>query len=236
MGSGARRLSAGALQRPHLDGKAVAKAALLDEYGLPADGATMGRPIIGMISRMVDQKGFDLIEALAGDLHPPRRDLRGPRHRRPAVSGSLDRSVGRASRPHRRAHRLRRAARASDRGGRRHLPDAVAIRAVRPQSDVQSSVRHGAGGPGRRRACGHGRRRFGRGSTPGSGGRGFVFREYTPEALLGGAAARAWRSSRTGRRWRALQMAGMAVDHSWDRSARSTSKYTNERSARRALG
>ncbi len=53
-----------------LAGKAGAKAALLARYQLPA-GAT-SRPLVGMISRMVDQKGFDLIAALADDL--PRLD------------------------------------------------------------------------------------------------------------------------------------------------------------------
>ena len=36
-------------------------------------------------------------------------------------------------------------ARAPDRGGRRRLPDAVALRAVRPQPDVQPALRHAAG-------------------------------------------------------------------------------------------
>ena len=44
-----------------LDGKRAAKRALLDRYGLPADEGTVKRPLIGMVSRMVDQKGFDLV-------------------------------------------------------------------------------------------------------------------------------------------------------------------------------
>src|SRR5262249_53726901 len=49
-------------------GKKAAKAALLSRYGLPADDLTMKRPLVGMVSRMVDQKGLDLIATLAGRL------------------------------------------------------------------------------------------------------------------------------------------------------------------------
>ena len=51
-----------------LSGKREAKAAVLQRYGLPADEAALARPLIGMVSRMVDQKGFDLIAATLDDL------------------------------------------------------------------------------------------------------------------------------------------------------------------------
>src|SRR5262249_37401362 len=51
-----------------LSGKGAAKRELLARYRLPADDATLARPLVGMISRMVDQKGFDLIAAAAADL------------------------------------------------------------------------------------------------------------------------------------------------------------------------
>ena len=47
---------------------------------------------------------------------------------------------------------------------------------------------------------------------------GFVFREYTGEALLT-ALGRALRIFPDRPRWRALQLAGMRQDNSWDRSA-----------------
>jgi len=50
-----------------LTGKMLNKRALLEEYRLPVDTASMKRPLVGMVSRMVDQKGFDLIAALADD-------------------------------------------------------------------------------------------------------------------------------------------------------------------------
>ena len=45
-----------------LEGKAVCKRALLEEVGLPSKP---DRPLIGMISRLVEQKGFDLVEQAA---------------------------------------------------------------------------------------------------------------------------------------------------------------------------
>lgn len=50
-------------------GKVECKRALLAEYGLPLEN--MNRPLIGMVSRFVHQKGFDLIAGIAGQL----RDL-----------------------------------------------------------------------------------------------------------------------------------------------------------------
>jgi starch synthase len=49
-----------------LSGKRECKRALLAEFGLPA--GSLDRPIIGMVSRMTDQKGFDLIADVANSL------------------------------------------------------------------------------------------------------------------------------------------------------------------------
>jgi starch synthase len=48
---------------------------------------------------------------------------------------------------------------------------------------------------------------------------GFVFDEYSPEALLA-TLRRALAAFSDGAKWSALQVAGMQEDHSWDRSAR----------------
>ena len=47
-----------------LSGKAAAKREVLDAVGLPVDEAAMRRPLIGIISRIVDQKSFDLVAAV----------------------------------------------------------------------------------------------------------------------------------------------------------------------------
>ncbi|MCC7034834.1 MAG: glycogen synthase GlgA [Acidobacteria bacterium] len=54
--------------RDDLGGKAAAKRMLLGTYRLPMDEEAMARPLVGMVSRMVDQKGLDLIAAIAGEL------------------------------------------------------------------------------------------------------------------------------------------------------------------------
>ena len=49
-------------------GKAAAKADVLARYDIPVTRATLKRPLVGLVSRMVDQKGFDLLAASAADL------------------------------------------------------------------------------------------------------------------------------------------------------------------------
>jgi starch synthase len=51
-----------------LDGKALAKRRLLEAFGFENAAELLSRPVIGMVSRMVDQKGLDLIAAAARDL------------------------------------------------------------------------------------------------------------------------------------------------------------------------
>jgi len=50
----------------NLEGKRVDKLALLDEFALLKDNP--GRPVLGVISRFADQKGFDLIAQIAREL------------------------------------------------------------------------------------------------------------------------------------------------------------------------
>ena len=52
--------------------------------------------------------------------------------------------------------RLQRGARALDRGGERHVPDALAVRALRPEPDVQPALRHHSGRAAHRRTGGFG--------------------------------------------------------------------------------
>ena len=52
----------------NLEGKAAAKRALLETFGFTITDELLARPVIGMVSRMVDQKGLDLIASAAGEL------------------------------------------------------------------------------------------------------------------------------------------------------------------------
>jgi len=54
--------------REHLSGKAVCKRALLSRFGLAMGDDAMARPIVGMVSRLVEQKGLDLVQAASDTL------------------------------------------------------------------------------------------------------------------------------------------------------------------------
>ena len=130
-----------------LSGKRACKLDLLHRFGLPQEAE---RPIIAIISRLVAQKGYDLIKEAASSI---------------LATGAFFIALGagqyedflQSLRDHdpagRHLQRLRRrAAGTPDRGRRRHFPDAFAIRAVRTESDVQYALWHGAGGEGHRGA------------------------------------------------------------------------------------
>ena len=231
VGSGARSVPAGAVQRGRPRRARPRRSARCSRASAcrPTTRRWRGRSS-GMISRMVDQKGFDLIARARRRAAGARRHVRRARHRRGALPGLVD-GAGRARIPiaigarigfdEALAHLIE--------GGRRHLPDAVAVRAVRAESDVQPALRHGAGRARGRRPGRHGARLRARGSRAATG---FVFADYTPAALLG-ALRRALALFADRRRWRALQAAGMRQDFSWDRSAREYVKIY-ERAVRQA--
>lgn len=52
----------------NLGGKLAAKRAMLQRYGLPTDDVALARPVVGMVSRLVPQKGLDLIVEVADEL------------------------------------------------------------------------------------------------------------------------------------------------------------------------
>jgi starch synthase len=52
----------------HLEGKDAAKRLVLEVFGLPAAGDAGRRPLVAMISRLVDQKGLDLVAQIADEL------------------------------------------------------------------------------------------------------------------------------------------------------------------------
>ena len=211
----------------NLAGKAAAKADVLARYHLPVIPT---RPLVGMISRMVDQKGFDLIAALADDL--------------PLLDASF--VVLGTGEARYEDWWTRLAAAHPDRIGVRigfdeslaHLIEAGADVLLMPSRfepcglNQMYSLRYGTvpvvravGGladtvtdyaPGRKTST------------------GFVFEPYTPAALLE-ALSRALALYPNRQKWKALQATGMRQDHSWDRSAREYVKiYTRALRARAA--
>ncbi|PWT81432.1 MAG: glycogen synthase GlgA [Blastocatellia bacterium] len=198
-----------------MSGKQVAKRELLARYGLATDANALSRPLIGMVSRMVDQKGFDLIATVTDDI--PRFDagwvvLGSGEARYESLWTDLAR-------------------RFPDRIGARIGYDEALAHLVEAGADLFLM-------PSRFEPCGLNQMYSLRyGAVPvvhGVGGlcdtvrdyapddpesTGFMFREYTPAAVLV-ALRRAVSLFYDPERWRALQLTGMRQDNSWDRSAR----------------
>jgi starch synthase len=209
------RFLPGPFQADDLSGKALAKREVLLRYKLPVDQPTFARPLIGMISRMVDQKGFDLLASLADEL--PRLEatwvLLGTGEAR-----YQNLWTGLAA---------------------RH-PDRIGVR-IDFSEELAHLIEGGADiflMPSRFEPCGLNQMyslRYGtvpvvhqvggladtvRDFTPKAvTSTGFVFQEYTRTALLA-ALQRALTVFQDPSRWRALQVAGMRRDNSWDHSAR----------------
>jgi starch synthase len=198
-----------------LSGKRTAKRAVLAEYGLPVDHGTMERPLIGMISRMVDQKGLDLIAALAGQL--------------PALAANFM-VLGTGEPRYQDMWRLLAAAHPRQFGVRIGFDEALAHR-IEAGCDLflmpslfepcglnqMYSLRYGTV-PIVRSVGGLADTVEDVDRHPDSG-TGFVFTAYDPGTLLE-TLQLALAAFRDRIRWRATQMRGMQRDHSWDRSAR----------------
>jgi starch synthase len=208
-----------------LSAKAASKAAVLEEFNLPADAAARVRPLIGMISRMVDQKGFDLLAALAGELttlgaafvvlgtgDPRYQDL----WRRLAAEFP-DRIAARIGFDERLAHLIE--------GGADIF--LMPSRFEPCGLNQMYSLRYGTV-PVVRRVGGLADTVIDQADSSGGAARanGFSFDEYTPEALLS-VLRRALALFQNPAAWRELQVAGMEADHSWDRSAREYVKIYN---------
>jgi starch synthase len=198
-----------------LRGKGAAKRKLLESYGLPAKAKDRSRPLIGMISRMVDQKGFDLIAALVDELPKLGAGI--------VVLGTGDRRYEEMWRDLAAKHPTAIASRIGFDEALAHL--------IEGGSDIFLM-------PSRFEPCGLNQMyslRYGTipvvRATGGLNdtvldvdpetcrGTGFRFVEYTPEALLG-AIRRALAAFGNRPLWRRIQKAGMRQDFSWDASAR----------------
>jgi len=198
-----------------LDGKTAAKRELLERCRLPASVEALARPVVGLISRMVDQKGFDLLADIADEL--PRLGaavvLLGSGERR-----YEDLWLALATR----------------------YPDRVAVH-IGFDERLAHLIEAGADlflMPSRFEPCGLNQMyslRYGtvplvhatggladtvRNFDAATGsGTGFTFDEYSPQALLGTLrwALGVFMDRRT---WQRIQQSGMRQDHSWAASAR----------------
>ena len=197
----------------NLEGKMNAKVALLLHVTLPADARIQTRPLIGLISRLTDQKGFDLIGAAAGALMELDATWvmlgSGERHYeelwRALASRYPDRVSATIGFDERLAHLIEAGADIFLMPSRFEpcgLNQMYSLRygtvpVVRATGGLKDTVRDAA--------------------EP--NGTGVTFAEYTPAALVD-AVRRALELFKDKQRWEGLQRAGMAVDPSWDASAR----------------
>ncbi|MDQ3488198.1 MAG: glycogen synthase GlgA [Acidobacteriota bacterium] len=196
-----------------LAGKNEAKCALLQEVGLTADEAAMSRPLVGLISRLTDQKGFDLIGISAGELMELDASWvmlgSGQRHYEDLWRTMASRHPDRVSATIGFDERLA------------HLIEAGADMFLMPSRfepcglNQLYSLRYGT--VPIVRATGGLEDTVVDAELP--GGNGIKFAEYSRGAMVG-AVRRALELYADRPRWRALQRSGMATDPSWDASAR----------------
>lgn len=197
-----------------LSGKRQAKRALLEEVGLPATDEALRKPVIGLISRLTDQKGFDLIAAASDDLMALDATW--------VMLGSGERRYEDRWRRLAAQHPSRVSATIGFDERLAHLIEAGAdmflmpsrfepcglnqlyslrygtVPIVRATGGLDDTVQDVDGSPG---------------------GTGFKFRDYTPAPLVA-TVRRALASYRDTSSWQAIQRRGMQRDHSWDASAR----------------
>jgi starch synthase len=199
----------------NLKGKAAAKRRLLERYGLPSESAAQRLAVVAMISRMVDQKGLDLLAGLVDEL--PRLAMRvvilGTGERR-----YEDMWLGLASR-----YPDRFGVRVGFDEGLAHLIEGGADLFLMPSRfepcglNQMYSLRYGT--VPLVRATG-GLVDTVQNYDPGTGrGTGFTFEDYSPQALLG-TLRWALETFEDRTVWTALQDAGMRQDFSWTASAR----------------
>jgi starch synthase len=197
-----------------LTGKSKAKAALLEAAGLASGPDALARPLIGLISRLTDQKGIDLVAAAAHELM------------------ALDAGWVMLGSGERRYEDLWRSLSA-------RYPDRVSV-TIGFDERLAHLIEAGSDlflMPSRFEPCGLNQLyslRYGtvpivratggladtvEDYSPETGrGTGFTFVEYSPGALLQ-AVSRALAVFRNRQAWTRIQQAGMQQDHSWDASA-----------------
>jgi starch synthase len=211
-------------------GKAAAKQKVLETFGLPRTPDTRRQPLVAMISRMVGQKGFDLLDQISEVLPALRASF--------VVLGTGD--------PQFEARWRDLADRNPTRIGVRIGFDDALAHLIEGGADVFLM-------PSRFEPCGLNQMyslRYGtvpvvhatgglydtvRDVDESAGtGTGFTFDDYSPAALLT-ALGRAVGMFENRAAWRRIQQAGMGEDFSWDASAREYVKvYERAGAANRA--
>ena len=211
-----------------LEGKEASKRALLELAG-GRSAAHLERPLIGIVSRLVDQKGFDLIAELVSALP----DLGSF-----AVLGSGDPTYEKMWRDLAAAHPDRFTVRIGFDEPLSHLIEAAADMFLMPSRfepcglNQMYSMRYGTVPVVR--ATGGLDDTVTDYNDAAETGTGFKFATYSSDALLQ-AILRARAAFANPRIWRKLQAAGMLQDFSWDRSAREYVKlYENALAGPRA--
>jgi starch synthase len=198
-----------------LDGKAAAKVRVLERFGLPRDDGARRRPLVGLISRLIDQKGFDLLAALGDQLAAIPATF--------VLLGSGERSYEDFWRDMARRYPTRIAAHIGFDESIAHLIEGGADIFLMPSRfepcglNQMYSLRYGTVPVVR--AVGGLDDTVQDYDGPDSEGTGFKFSEYSPAAMLG-ALFRAIDVYGRENEWRALQIRGMSRDHSWDAAAR----------------
>ena len=197
-----------------LGGKQSAKREILTRYGLADDAAAMARPMIGMVSRMVPQKGLDLIWEVRGAL--------GAMDAAFVILGTGERRYEEMWRELAATHPTRIGVRIGFDEGLAHLIEGGADLFLMPSRfepcglSQMYSMRYGTVPVVR--ATG-GLADTVRPFDPETGtGTGFTFHDYRSSAMLA-ALETALAVYASPARWRALQRAGMRQDFSWDVSA-----------------
>jgi starch synthase len=197
-----------------LEGKEAAKRALIELLSPGTPFEQFARPLVGVVSRLVDQKGFDLLAELAPRL---------PAYGSFAVLGTGDPRYEKLLRDLAAAHPKRFAVKIGFDESLAHLIEGAADIFLMPSRfepcglNQMYSMRYGTV-PVVRSTGGLDDTVADYNGAAGTG-TGFKFGPYTPAALME-AMLRAKVAFANPRRWKALQVAGMRQDFSWDRSAR----------------
>jgi starch synthase len=197
-----------------MTGKAAAKRRVLETFGLPQTPQVCRRPLVAMISRMVEQKGFDLLDQLSDTLPALRASF--------ILLGTGEPRFEARWRDLAQRHPARIGAHIGFDDALAHLIEGGADIFLMPSRfepcglNQMYSLRYGTvpvvHATGGLFDTVH--------NVDESGwGTGFTFADYSPVALLG-ALGRALDAFENRPAWRRIQKAGMDEDFSWDASAR----------------